>query len=152
MSDGIPNVLRTIALSGGSTPRPAYERLAAEPAVPWAAVEIYFGDERAVPPTDPASNYRMAREALLDRVGVSRERVHRMEAGDPECTAVTDPARENAPRVRQVVAVVPDRARDLEIVVGLRSPEAIRDGAHPKARADHTPSLGMRTAMRALCR
>ena len=76
-----------LALSGGSTPRPAYERLAAEPAVPWAAVEIYFGDERAVPPTDPASNYRMAREALLDRVGVSRERVHRMEADDPDLEA-----------------------------------------------------------------
>src|SRR5204863_84394 len=45
------------------------------------------GDERAVPPTDPASNYRMAREALLDRVGVSRERVHRMEADDPDLEA-----------------------------------------------------------------
>src|SRR5439155_333430 len=49
-----------LALSGGSTPRPAYERLATEPAVPWNEVEIYFGDERAVPPTDPASNYRVA--------------------------------------------------------------------------------------------
>src|SRR5207245_2651117 len=76
-----------LALSGGSTPRPAYERLAVEPAVPWPAVEIYFGDERAVPPTDPASNYRMAREALLDRVGLPSERVHRMEADDPDLEA-----------------------------------------------------------------
>ena len=73
-----------LALSGGSTPRPAYERLAQEPAVPWTAVEIYFGDERAVPPTDPASNYRMAREALIDRIGLPAERVHRMEADDPD--------------------------------------------------------------------
>ena len=76
-----------LALSGGSTPRPAYERLATEPAVPWNEVEIYFGDERAVPPTDPASNYRMAREALLDRVGLPAGRVHRMEADAPDFEA-----------------------------------------------------------------
>jgi len=76
-----------LALSGGSTPRPAYERLAREPGVPWAAVEIYFGDERAVPPTDPASNFRMAREALIDRVGLPAERVHRMEADAPDVEA-----------------------------------------------------------------
>jgi 6-phosphogluconolactonase len=76
-----------LALSGGSTPRPAYERLAAQPGVPWPSVEVYFGDERAVPPTDPVSNYRMAREALLDRVGLPPERVHRMEADDPDLEA-----------------------------------------------------------------
>lgn len=76
-----------LALSGGSTPRPAYERLAAERGVPWAAVEVYFGDERAVPPTDPASNYRMAREALLDRVDLGAGQVHRMEAEDPDLEA-----------------------------------------------------------------
>jgi 6-phosphogluconolactonase len=76
-----------LALSGGSTPRPAYERLAAEPGMPWDVVEVYFGDERAVPPTDPASNYRMAREALLDRVPIPAARVHRMEADDPDLDA-----------------------------------------------------------------
>jgi len=75
------------ALSGGSTPRPAYERLALEPAVPWHGVEVYFGDERAVPPTDPESNYRMAREALLDRAGLPAGRVHPMEADDPDLEA-----------------------------------------------------------------
>lgn len=79
-----------LALSGGSTPRPAYERLAQEPRVPWSAVEIYFGDERAVPPTDPASNYRMAREALIDRVGLPADRVHRMEADDPDLEAAAE--------------------------------------------------------------
>jgi 6-phosphogluconolactonase len=76
-----------LALSGGSTPRPAYERLAAEPGMPWDVVEVYFGDERAVPPTDPASNYRMAREAFLDRVPIPAARVHRMEADDPDLDA-----------------------------------------------------------------
>jgi 6-phosphogluconolactonase len=78
-----------LALSGGSTPRLLY-RLLADPAepfagrVPWPQVHVFFGDERAVPPDDPASNYRMAREALLDRVPCGS--VHRMEAelGAPE--------------------------------------------------------------------
>ena len=73
-----------LAMSGGSTPRPAYERLAAQEDVPWEAVEVYFGDERAVPPSDAQSNYRMAREALLDRVRLSPDRIHRMEADDPD--------------------------------------------------------------------
>jgi 6-phosphogluconolactonase len=73
-----------LALSGGSTPRPAYERLAAEDDVPWASVEVYFGDERGVPPSDAHSNYRMAREALLDRVELPPGQVHRMEADDPD--------------------------------------------------------------------
>jgi 6-phosphogluconolactonase len=58
----------SLALPGGETPRPVYRCLAAE--LPeresWSRVEIYFADERCVPPDDPASNYRMARETLLD--------------------------------------------------------------------------------------
>jgi 6-phosphogluconolactonase len=71
-----------IALSGGSTPKATFERLA-EPdlaeQVAWPAVHVFFGDERAVPPTDPASNYRMAREALLSRVPIPEANVHRIQ-------------------------------------------------------------------------
>ncbi|HEX7024056.1 MAG TPA: 6-phosphogluconolactonase, partial [Gemmatimonadales bacterium] len=69
----------TLALSGGTTPREVYHRLSALP-VPWNDVEIFFGDERAVPPGSPESNYHMAEESLLARIPVSRLRVHRMEA------------------------------------------------------------------------
>jgi 6-phosphogluconolactonase len=72
-----------LALSGGATPRPVYERLALPPLttrIPWERVEVFFGDERAVPPTDSGSNYRMAKDALLDRVSVPAAHVHRMEA------------------------------------------------------------------------
>jgi 6-phosphogluconolactonase len=71
----------SLALSGGSTPGPVYQGLAAElpDREPWRRIDVYFGDERCVPPDDPASNYRMAREALLDRVPVGRPQVHRME-------------------------------------------------------------------------
>ncbi len=73
----------TLALAGGGTPRPVYERLARDPyarRIAWQNVEIFFGDERAVAPDDPASNYGMAAAALLDRVPIPAARVHRMEA------------------------------------------------------------------------
>jgi len=66
---------KTVALSGGSTPRPVYERLARTP-YDWAAVELFFGDERCVPPNDKDSNYRMAHESLLAHVPA---RVHSMD-------------------------------------------------------------------------
>jgi 6-phosphogluconolactonase len=71
----------SLALAGGSTPRPVYERLAAElpDRAQWSRIDVFFGDERCVPPADPASNYRMAKEALLDRVPVAAPQVHRME-------------------------------------------------------------------------
>jgi len=73
----------TVALSGGSTPRRLYERLAEAPfrdRVDWSRVDIFWGDERGVPPDHPESNYRMASDALLDRVPIPRERVHRIHA------------------------------------------------------------------------
>jgi len=72
-----------VALAGGSTPRRAYEFLAEAPLagqVDWEATHIFFGDERAVPPDHPDSNYRTAFEALLSRVKVPDAQVHRMEA------------------------------------------------------------------------
>ncbi|MFN2420228.1 MAG: 6-phosphogluconolactonase [Gemmatimonadota bacterium] len=75
-----------IALSGGTTPKPIYESLARFPIrrkVDWDQVEVFWSDERCVPPDDERSNYRMSREALLDRVGVPEKRVHRIRAEDP---------------------------------------------------------------------
>jgi 6-phosphogluconolactonase len=57
----------SVVLTGGSTPRRAYE-LAAELEPDWSRVELWWGDERCVPPDDDRSNYRMAKEALLDRL------------------------------------------------------------------------------------
>jgi 6-phosphogluconate dehydrogenase len=68
-----------VALAGGSTPRRVYEQLAAPElasAIAWDRVHVFFGDERCVPANDPASNARMAREALLDRVPIPRRNVH----------------------------------------------------------------------------
>jgi 6-phosphogluconolactonase len=64
-----------VAITGGSTPRVAYERLAGTRA-DWSGVDIWFTDERCVPPTHEHSNFRMANDALLSKVeGVT---VHRM--------------------------------------------------------------------------
>ena len=66
-----------LALNGGSTPRPVYERL---PALldDWSAVHIWFGDERCVAPDDEASNYRLAAETLIPGAAIAADRVHRM--------------------------------------------------------------------------
>ena len=63
----------SVALSGGSTARRCYERLADDGAeqIDWWAVDVYWGDERCVPPDDPASNERLVRESLLERVGAA---------------------------------------------------------------------------------
>ena len=74
----------TMALAGGSTPRPLYQLLADEgrlrEAMPWLYLHIFWGDERHVAPTHPDSNYAMARAALLDRVPLVVENVHRIRA------------------------------------------------------------------------
>lgn len=75
-----------LVLTGGSTARPVYERLAQEPArsaLDWGAVEVFFTDERCVPPSHPDSNFGMASAALLDRVPIPCERIHRMQGEDP---------------------------------------------------------------------
>ncbi|HEY8761373.1 MAG TPA: 6-phosphogluconolactonase [Candidatus Dormibacteraeota bacterium] len=58
---------RSVVLTGGTTPRQMYGLLAGMP-VEWGRVSLLFGDERCVPPTDPESNYRMAKETLLARI------------------------------------------------------------------------------------
>jgi 6-phosphogluconolactonase len=73
-----------IAISGGSTPKVAFELLAdpAQPfraATPWDKLELWWVDERCVPPDHPDSNYRMTREAMLDHVPLAPAQIHRME-------------------------------------------------------------------------
>jgi len=67
-----------IALSGGSTPRAAHERVSAAHDLDWSSTHLWFGDERAVPPESEHSNYRMARESLIDRIDGTAPEVHRV--------------------------------------------------------------------------
>jgi 6-phosphogluconolactonase len=68
----------SVVLTGGSTPRVAYQ-LAAELEPDWSRVELWWADERCVPPDDQASNYGMAKRALLDRLGQPPAAIHRMQ-------------------------------------------------------------------------
>jgi 6-phosphogluconolactonase len=74
----------TIALSGGSTPKPLYEALATQ-SLPWEKIHIFWGDERYVPATHSDSNQLMARQAWLDKIPIPAGNIHPMNstAGDP---------------------------------------------------------------------
>jgi 6-phosphogluconolactonase len=76
-----------VVLTGGETPRRAYE-LAAELEPDWSRAEVWFGDERCVAPDDPWSNYLLAKDALLDRLARAPAAVHRIRGeDDPEQAA-----------------------------------------------------------------
>lgn len=114
----------SLALSGGDTPGPVHERLALEADLPWHAAQIFFADERAVPPDDPESNYWLARETLLDRVSVPGSHVHRMEAELRDLDAAA----------RRYAAALPDRLDVLLLGIGA-------DG-HTASLFPGAPSLG----------
>jgi 6-phosphogluconolactonase len=82
-----------IAISGGSTPKATFALLADanEPwrsRMPWESLELYWVDERSVPPDNAESNYRMTREAMLDNVPLRAEQIHRIEGElNPEAAA-----------------------------------------------------------------
>ncbi|MEO6807356.1 MAG: 6-phosphogluconolactonase [Edaphobacter sp.] len=82
-----------IAISGGTTPKVMFALLA-DPAgpflkqVPWDKIDLYWVDERCVPPDNAESNYRMTSEAMLSKVSIPADRVHRMEGElNPEVAA-----------------------------------------------------------------
>lgn len=78
-----------LVLSGGSTPLPVYERLA-KLALPWTQMHLFWGDERCAPPEDSFSNYGNARRALISKVPIPENNVHRIrvERDPPEAAQV----------------------------------------------------------------
>jgi 6-phosphogluconolactonase len=82
----------SLALSGGSTPKALYELLASEPyrsQLNWSKIEIYFGDERCVPPDHPDSNYLMAYNAMLSKLPLPEPNIHRMRGEiSPQAAAI----------------------------------------------------------------
>ncbi len=78
-----------VALSGGSTPRALYELLAAR-AIDWLHIHIFWSDERCVPPEHPDSNYGMAQQALLSKVNVPIDNIHRLKGEIDPAQAADD--------------------------------------------------------------
>ncbi len=119
----------TLALAGGTTPRLAYTRLPALPSIPWPQVEVFFGDERAVPPDSADSNYGMALETLLRHVPIPPERIHRMEAERADLGTVS----------RDYAALLPESLDVLLLGIGA-------DG-HLASLFPHAPALAERERM-----
>jgi len=97
----------SVALSGGSTPRRLYELVAAPPfcdQVEWPQVEFFWGDERAVAPDHPDSNFGIANAALLAKLHIPRAHIHRMPAERADRDAA---AREYQAEIARVLGVSP---------------------------------------------
>jgi 6-phosphogluconolactonase len=91
-----------IALAGGSTPKKLYTLLATEPyrsQIDWRLVEVFWGDERCVPPNDPESNFHMAQEELLSKVPILAGHIHRMPAEQPDHNAAAQAYEDEIRRV-----------------------------------------------------
>lgn len=96
----------TFALAGGSTPKALYELLTSEPwrsQMPWKDVIILFGDERAVPHDDERSNYQMAAQALLYKVGILPENIWRLRG---EAENLDEAAQEYETRLHELDDVI----------------------------------------------
>jgi len=117
----------SFSLAGGTTPRAAYEALAKIPGIDWSKVSVYFGDERAVPPTHPDSNFAMAKAALFDRVPLPAANIHRMLAEGPDQDAAA----------RAYEALLPGRISLLVLGIG-------EDG-HTASLFPGSPALDERT-------
>jgi len=106
----------TIALSGGSTPKKLYEMLASpqyQPKYPWAKTDFFWGDERYVSSSDPASNYHMTQQAMISKVNVLGSHVHRVLTEKDAQEA----ARLYEQEIRKVVPAGPDGLPQFDLVL-----------------------------------
>src|SRR5262245_55029868 len=106
-----------VALSGGTTPRSAYERIAttwksvANP-LDWSRVYLFWGDERRVSPDDPQSNFRTANETLIHHVPIPQVNVHPMPAAFPE---ISEGAKLYEERLREFFG--PDQSPRFDLIL-----------------------------------
>jgi 6-phosphogluconolactonase len=130
-----------VALSGGSTPNALFELLASDAyarRIDWSRVHLFWGDERCVPPDDPASNYRSARERLLDRVPIPERNVHRIHGEDDPPAAAA--AYEQELRTTFATPVGPPRTEPgarFDIVLLGMGPDGHTASLFPKTAAVH---------------
>ncbi len=127
--------LCTIALAGGSTPKPLYEQLATQ-TLPWDKVHIFWGDERYVPPDHPDSNEGMARHAWLAKVALPPENIH------PMPTAHADPAvsaNQHEAELQQFFQLQPGAFPRFDLIL-----LGIGDDGHTASLFPHTEALQVR--------
>lgn len=109
-----------VALSGGSTPRAAYERIAETwrqaPGGPldWARVHLFWGDERHVPPDDPQNNYRMANDAMIEHVPIPPENVYPVPSAIPDAR---EAASRYEARIMEALHLGPDDVPRFDLIL-----------------------------------
>ncbi|BAZ54227.1 6-phosphogluconolactonase (plasmid) [Nostoc sp. NIES-4103] len=125
----------TIALAGGSTPKPLYEAIATQK-LPWDKIHVFWGDERYVPPDHPDSNERMARQAWLNRVDIPAANVHAVPTleGDPAASAA-----KYEQHIQQFFHSAPGEFPSLDVVL-----LGMGDDAHTASLFPHTEALKVR--------
>ncbi len=132
----------TVALSGGSTPKGLYSLLADEneefrARVAWDKIHFFWGDERHVPPDHPESNYRMAYEALLSKVPVPPDNVHRIKAENPNAA---DAARDYEEILREFFKLGQGQKPRFDLVLLGMGPEGHTASLFPGSEVIHEKS------------
>lgn len=122
----------TIALSGGSTPKPLYEAISREQ-LPWDKIHIFWGDERYVPPDHPESNQLMARTAWLDRVAIPASNIHPMPTDETDSAVA---ASKHEKELQEFFQVPPGEFPLFDIVL-----LGIGDDGHTASLFPHTEAL-----------
>lgn len=128
----------SVALSGGSTPKGLYQRLARERSLPWDRIHLFFGDERHVPPDHADSNYRMAKEAMFDPLiqagALPASNVHRVRAELPSAAEAA------ASYEEELRAHFGAQVPELDLILLGMGPDG-----HTASLFPHTPGLEERT-------
>ncbi|AHJ28452.1 6-phosphogluconolactonase [Nodularia spumigena CS-584] len=122
----------TIALAGGSTPKPLYEAIANQK-LPWDKIHIFWGDERYVPPDHPDSNELMARRAWLDRIDIPAANIHSVPTleGEPAVSAA-----KYEQHLREFFNSDPNEFPPLDVIL-----LGMGDDAHTASLFPHTEAL-----------
>ncbi|BAZ69673.1 MAG: 6-phosphogluconolactonase [Pelatocladus maniniholoensis HA4357-MV3] len=125
----------SIALSGGSTPKPLYEAIATQN-LPWDKIHVFWGDERYVPPDHPDSNEGMARRAWLDRVNIPAANIHAVPTteGDPAVSAA-----KHEKELQEFFRSSPGEFPALDVIL-----LGMGDDAHTASLFPHTEALKVR--------
>jgi 6-phosphogluconolactonase len=124
----------TIALSGGSTPKSMYTLIAANAStsLPWDRMFFFWGDERHVPPDDPESNYRMAKEALLSKVPVPAANIFRALTENPDAAAAAEAYEQT---LRKFFAVAPGEFPHFDLILLGLGPDGHTASLFPETAA-----------------
>jgi 6-phosphogluconolactonase len=129
----------TIALSGGSTPKNLYALIAANApsGLPWDKIFFFWGDERHVPPEDPESNYRMAKESLLSKLPVPAANIFRIPAEGQDANAVAEAYEQT---LRNFFALKPGDVPHFDLILLGMGPDGHTASLFPGTPALHEKS------------